>query len=64
MPEVGVEPTLTEANTALNRARLPIPPLRRAGREGGEIIIFEVGGRKLNTDLLLSPPNPQSLGPK
>src|SRR5262245_9259978 len=34
MPEVGVEPTLAEANTALNRARLPIPPLRRVGREG------------------------------
>ncbi len=29
MPEVGLEPTLAEANTALNRARLPIPPLRR-----------------------------------
>jgi hypothetical protein len=26
---VGLEPTLAEANTALNRARLPIPPLRR-----------------------------------
>src|SRR6185436_9907018 len=29
VPEVGLEPTLAEANTALNRARLPIPPLRR-----------------------------------
>ena len=29
MPEVGLEPTLAEANTALNRARLPIPPLRQ-----------------------------------
>ena len=27
VPEVGLEPTLAEANTALNRARLPIPPL-------------------------------------
>jgi len=26
---VGLEPTLAEANTALNRARLPIPPLRQ-----------------------------------
>src|SRR6185436_14211089 len=29
VPEVGLEPTLAEANTALNRARLPIPPLRQ-----------------------------------
>ncbi len=28
VPEMGLEPTLAEANTALNRARLPIPPLR------------------------------------
>ena len=33
VPEVGLEPTLAEANTALNRARLPIPPLRRRARE-------------------------------
>ena len=26
---MGLEPTLAEANTALNRARLPIPPLRQ-----------------------------------
>ena len=30
VPEVGLEPTLAEANTALNRARLPIPPLRQS----------------------------------
>src|SRR5207245_9802125 len=29
VPEVGLEPTLAEAITALNRARLPIPPLRQ-----------------------------------
>jgi hypothetical protein len=53
VPEVGLEPTLAEANTALNRARLPIPPLRqrdklkyyqrmeRAGnRAVSEIIIY------------------------
>ena len=28
MPEVGVEPTPEQADTILNRARLPIPPLR------------------------------------
>jgi hypothetical protein len=33
VPEVGLEPTLAEANTALNRARLPIPPLRREQRK-------------------------------
>src|SRR6266536_2117863 len=38
VPEVGLEPTLAEANTALNRARLPIPPLRQ-GR--GTAIIRE-----------------------
>jgi hypothetical protein len=32
MPEVGLEPTLAEANTALNRARLPIPPLRQRAK--------------------------------
>ena len=32
MPEVGLEPTLAEANTALNRARLPIPPLRHRAK--------------------------------
>ena len=35
VPEVGLEPTLAEANTALNRARLPIPPLRRWERRRG-----------------------------
>ena len=33
VPEVGLEPTLAEANTALNRARLPIPPLRQRDKE-------------------------------
>ena len=31
MPEVGLEPTLPEGNRILSPARLPIPPLRRAG---------------------------------
>ena len=34
VPEVGLEPTLAEANTALNRARLPIPPLRQRDKSG------------------------------
>ena len=33
VPEVGLEPTLAEANTALNRARLPIPPLRQRTKQ-------------------------------
>ena len=28
VPKVGVEPTRTRAHTALNRTRLPVPPLR------------------------------------
>src|SRR3989442_2449703 len=31
MPKVGLEPTRACAHCALNAARLPIPPLRRAG---------------------------------
>ena len=31
MPKVGFEPTRANAHYALNVARLPIPPLRRAG---------------------------------
>ena len=63
MPEVGVEPTLAGANTALNRARLPIPPLRHAGREGAKISIFEAGGRNPSCTPAL-PPMAQGQAPR
>src|SRR3954464_10913860 len=40
VPEVGLGPTLAEAHTALNRARLPIPPLRH----GEERPLYGKGG--------------------
>ena len=32
VPKVGLEPTQPRGHTTLNRARLPIPPLRQGGR--------------------------------
>ena len=47
VPEVGLEPTLAEANTALNRARLPIPPLRRGAKRSETPILASLrrGGK-------------------
>ena len=47
VPEVGLEPTLAEANTALNRARLPIPPLRRGEARSERITAPAPAGKSI-----------------
>ena len=47
MPKVGVEPTRANAHYALNVARLPVPPLRRAVDENSTKVI-----RIVNTEIV------------